>query len=179
MFVSLADKKKFLIWLVNNVAFSKREILWILNYLIDHEAILSNVHFVEQVDKTKRGIRIAANETDEVPIALFLSEKVFTDTDQIFHEIRMNWKEILYLECVFPESWENSQYLSILEDNPFARWNDQIDPEITEAIDTYFEAEARKNRLTLLHQQIDQALEASNYEAFLELTDELNRLKSH
>ena len=36
----------------------------------------------------------------------------------------MNWRKALYLECVFPEAWQTSQYLSVLEDNPFAPWNE-------------------------------------------------------
>ncbi|MDU3405334.1 MAG: YpiB family protein, partial [Enterococcus faecalis] len=49
MFVSLSEKKKFLTWLVNTVPFGRREVLWILNYLLTHDAILNNVHFVENV----------------------------------------------------------------------------------------------------------------------------------
>lgn len=52
MFVSLSEKKKFLTWLVNTVPFGRREVLWILNYLLTHDAILNNVHFVENVEKT-------------------------------------------------------------------------------------------------------------------------------
>jgi uncharacterized protein YpiB (UPF0302 family) len=178
MFVSLADKKKFLQWLVTTIPFSRREILWILNYLLRHEAILNKIHFVEQVEKTKRGIRVAAEGMAEAPITLFLSGKSFEDTDQIFHEIRMNWQEILYLECIFPEAWTTSEYLAILEDNPYARWNDQVDPEVVTAVETYFTQEEQHQQLALLRHQIDQALENSDYEAFLELTTELNRLKS-
>ncbi|PQC07891.1 hypothetical protein CUM91_15235, partial [Enterococcus faecalis] len=54
MFVSLSEKKKFLTWLVNTVPFGRREVLWILNYLLTHDAILNNVHFVENVEKTDR-----------------------------------------------------------------------------------------------------------------------------
>lgn len=178
MFVNVSDKKEFLVWLVNNISFSQREVLWILNYLINHEAILNNVHFVEKADKATRGLKVTSNEIDGEPIKLFLSGKEFTDTDQIFHEIRMNWKDALYLECIFDASWQNSQYLSILEDNPYARWNEQISEEIVENINAFFVEEEKQAKMDLLYEQIDLALEDNNYEAFLELTDELNRLKN-
>jgi len=176
MLVHLADKKKFLQWLVTSVAFDKREILWILDYLIRHETILNQVHFVEHVEKTNRGLRIASQEENALPMQLFLQGQTFTDAEQIFHEMRMNWREALYIECLFPTAWTTSEYLAVLEDNPFAPWNEQVDPALIQKIDAYFQQEARNHQLMLLHHQIDQALEASDYDAFLELSDELNRL---
>ncbi|WP_033596054.1 IDEAL domain-containing protein, partial [Enterococcus faecalis] len=70
-----------------------------------------------------------------------------------------------------------SQYLSVLEDNPFAPWNEQVDQEVARAIDQYFKQEEQTQRMALLKAQIDDALETGNKEAFLELSDELNRLK--
>lgn len=176
MFIDVADKKEFLTWLVHNVSFSQREIFWILNYLINHEAILSNVHFVEQVDKTTRGIRIHSVEMEKEPIVLYLQEQQFSDTDQIFHEIRMNWNKPLYLECIFEDAWQNSHYISILEDNPFASWNDQMDEELLNNINNYFAQREKEATIQLLYEQIDGSLEDENIEAFLELTAELNRL---
>lgn len=177
MFIDVADKKEFLIWLVHNVSFSQREILWILNYLINHEAILNNVHFIEQADKTTRGIKIHSVEMDQEPIILYVQEQQFRDTDQIFHEIRMNWNKPLYLECVFEDSWQNSYYLSILEDNPFARWNEQIDEELFSSINQYFAKEEKEAAMKVLYEQINAALENENLESFLKLTEELNQLK--
>lgn len=177
MFINVSDKKDFLVWLVNNVSFSRREILWILNYLINHEAILNNVHFVEHADKTDRGIRVASTETEEKPISLFLAGKEFTDTDQVFHEIRMNWKKELYLECIFENSWQNSQYLSILEDNPYARWNEQVSEDILEQINEFFDQEEKQAKIDFLYSEIDVALEKKDHESFLKLSNELNHFK--
>ncbi|MHC5218035.1 ReoY family proteolytic degradation factor [Enterococcus sp. LJL128] len=178
MNINVAEKKSFLVWLINNVSFSKREIIWILNYLVNHETILNNVTFVEYAHKADRGIRITAAEMEQEPITLFLKGKSFTDTDQIFHEIRMNWKNPLYLECVFDSAFQNSDYLSILEDNPFSPWKENISEETVQKIDHYFEREEQQARLELLRTQIDQALEDGNYEAFLELSDEFNRMRT-
>ena len=94
MFVSLSEKKKFLTWLVNTVPFGRREVLWILNYLLTHDAILNNVHFVENVEKTDRGIRVVADGLGKEPLLLFIQAQEFTDPEQIFHEIRMNWRRM-------------------------------------------------------------------------------------
>ena len=55
MNVNVQEKKKFLNWLVSTVSFSRREVSWVLNYLANHEAILTNVHFVEGAAAAKRG----------------------------------------------------------------------------------------------------------------------------
>lgn len=177
MFINVKEKKAFLNWLVNHVKFKQREILWILNYLANHEAILANVHFVEQADKTERGIKIRDASMPGSSLTLYLKGKTFTDSEQIFHEIRLNWKDTLYFECLFEDSWQNSYYLSILEDNPFAPWNEHVSPEVKNEIDSYFEQLEVKRQVSLLYRQIDKALEDGNQDAFIELSEELNRLK--
>lgn len=177
MSIDVKDKKFFLNWLVNHISFKQREILWILNYLANHEAILTNVHFVEQADKTQRGLQIRDSSFAGNSLVLFLKGKTFSDSEQIFHEIRLNWKDALYFECLFDNAWQNNLYLSVLEDNPYAPWNEHVDPEVKEEIDAYFKQLEVKGQVELLYHQIDQALEDGDHEAFLELSAELNRLK--
>ncbi len=177
MLIDVREKKNFLTWMVNHVSFSRREVFWILNYLANHEAILSNVHFVEGANQANRGLQISDLSFDGEPMKLFLEGKEFTDTDQIFHEIRLHWQQPLYLECNFPNSWQNPQYLSVLEDNPALSWNDNVSEEIVSEVENFLKSQEQEAQVELLKKQIDLALEAGDKEAFLELSDELNRLK--
>lgn len=176
MLIDVREKKNFLTWIVNHVSFSRREVFWILNYLANHEAILSNVHFVEGANQANRGLQISDLSFDGEPMKLFLEGKEFTDTDQIFHEIRLNWKRPLYVECLFENAWQTREYLMILEDNPFASWDDSISEEDAELIEYYFKEKEQEARLKMLYAQIDQALEKKDKDAFLALSDEVNRL---
>ena len=176
MLRDVREKKNFLTWMVNHVSFSRREVFWILNYLANHEAILSNVHFVEGANQANRGLQISDLSFDGEPMKLFLEGKEFTDTDQIFHEIRLNWKRPLYVECLFENAWQTREYLMILEDNPFASWDDSISEEDAELIEHYFKEKEQEARLKMLYAQIDQALEKKDKDAFLALSDEVNRL---
>lgn len=176
MLIDVREKKNFLTWMVNHVSFSQREVFWILNYLANHEAILSNVHFVEGANQANRGLQISDLSFDGEPMKLFLEGKEFTDTDQIFHEIRLNWKRPLYVECLFENAWQTREYLMILEDNPFASWDDSISEEDAELIEHYFKEKEQEARLKMLYAQIDQALEKKDKDAFLALSDEVNRL---
>lgn len=176
MLIDVREKKNFFTWMVNHVSFSRREVFWILNYLANHEAILSNVHFVEGANQANRGLQISDLSFDGEPMKLFLEGKEFTDTDQIFHEIRLNWKRPLYVECLFENAWQTREYLMILEDNPFASWDDSISEEDAELIEHYFKEKEQEARLKMLYAQIDQALEKKDKDAFLALSDEVNRL---
>lgn len=176
MLIDVREKKNFLTWMVNHVSFSRREVFWILNYLANHEAILSNVHFVEGANQSNRGLQISDLSFDGEPMKLFLEGKEFNDTDQIFHEIRLNWKRPLYVECLFENAWQTREYLMILEDNPFASWDDSISEEDAELIEHYFKEKEQEARLKMIYAQIDQALEKKDKDAFLLLSDEVNRL---
>ena len=102
--------------------------------------------------------------------------KTFTDSDQIFHEIRLNWKEPLFLECCFSKSWENELYLAALEDNPHHRWNETIDAEVIAKVEEYFFKEDLEARVLDLYKEIDRALEKNDHELFLTLSAEVNEL---
>ena len=53
MAIDIQDKKRFLTWLITHEFFTRREVSWILNYLVLHETILKQVHFVESAQSTK------------------------------------------------------------------------------------------------------------------------------
>ncbi|GCF92796.1 UPF0302 protein [Enterococcus florum] len=175
--IDVAEKRSFLVWLINHVSFRRREVIWILNYLINHETILNNVHIVENADLTKRGLVIHDITHETEPMVLHIQNQAFTNSDQIFHEIRLHWQQPLYLECIFPNSWHNEQYLSVLEDNPEISWNDSVSEEIIQEVENYMEREEKEAKMRLLNHQIDRALEEGDREAFLQLSDEINRLK--
>lgn len=176
MMVELNAKKHFLTWLMHHVSFTRREVIWILDYLYNHEAILKNVHFVEQAEKTQRGLVLRSSSLGEESLALFINGRKFVDSEQIFHEIRFNWQKSLYVECLFDNPWDYEAYLAVLEDNPFAPWNQQIDAALIQQIEAYFEAEGRIQMKANLYDLINQALDRGNQAAFVELTNQLNHI---
>ncbi|MDR4196578.1 IDEAL domain-containing protein, partial [Bacillus cereus] len=67
------------------------------------------------------------------------------------------------------------EYLMVLEENPFASWNDSISEEDLELVEQYLKEKEQAAHLKMLYLQIDQALEKGDNDAFLELSDEVNR----
>lgn len=176
MAIDIVDKKRFLTWLITHEYFVQREVSWILNYLVTHETILNRVVFVEAAKATPRGICVKSSTVSDQSIVLYLDGQVFSDSDQIFHEIRFNWQKPLYLECIFPESWNNDFYLAVLEDNPYHKWNDSLDLEMVSKVNHYLEQEEIDLQIQGLYRQIDEALEKGDQARFLELTNQVKAL---
>ncbi|WP_347906754.1 YpiB family protein [Enterococcus cecorum] len=176
MAITLSQKKKFLSWFVTSQTFNRREVSWLVNYLISHEAILNNVHIVEKAQDTPRGIVIQTMDFSDIPILLFKDQVEFVDVDQIFHEIRFHWQDDLYLECRFKDAWQEAIYLGVLEDNPYASWNETLDPQFDRQVDDYFDELARESQKKELLLRINQALEENDEATFAQLSSELKAL---
>lgn len=177
MAITLAQKKNFLAWFVTSQTFNRREVSWLVNYLISHEAILNNVHIVEKAQDTPRGLVIQTMDFSDIPILLFKDQVEFVDVDQIFHEIRFHWQDDLYLECRFKDAWQEAIYLGVLEDNPYASWNETLDPQFDRQVDDYFDELARESQKKELLLRINQALEENDEATFAQLSEELKALK--
>lgn len=170
-------KKYYLKWVSENYTFKKRESLWILNFLYNHDIMLGRTHFVEYACRTPRGLYLTTTEMNLPAFRFYKNGQEFTDPMQAFHEVRLNWSSELYIEINLPHAWQHSEYLSVLEDNPFASWNETIPlpfkDELNQAIDVQILEHKRK---TLL-EQIDVALLDEEKSIFDTLTDELHRLE--
>ncbi|EXJ22421.1 hypothetical protein co-occurring with TPR domain protein [Alkalibacterium sp. AK22] len=175
--IQLKDKKKFLKWFLQRYQMKRRESMWILNYLLNHDIVLNKTKFVERADQTPRGIKMATVGTDEEAFRFYKDGQEFDHPEQAFHEVRLNWHTDLYIELIFQDALLSPEYVSILEDNPFAKWNDQldqtIDEEVDEAVDSFCQQEKRHQLL----EAIDHALETQNREDFYSLANELKALE--
>jgi uncharacterized protein YpiB (UPF0302 family) len=178
--VEVKDKRDFLTRFMTHANFSRREILWLLNYLIGHEVILEHVHIVEHSEKTPRGLRFISAEFDQVePITMFRDGRSYLDVDQIFHDIRLNWKEELFLETGFPDSYYDAQYRDVLEDNPYYRWSEHIDEQVEEEIDEFLHEQEEETKLKAYYQAIDLALAQGNEAEFIKLSEQVKAIKNN
>lgn len=174
--IELKDKKNFLKWFLQRYQMKRRESMWILNYLLNHDIVLNKTKFVEKVEKTPRGVRIATVGTDDPAFRFYKEGREFDNPEQAFHEVRLNWHTDLYLELKFMDAWSSSEYVSILEDNPYAKWNDSISDELSSEVDEALEKFQLLERKHELLKEIDDALEDEERDSFLELTKELKEI---
>lgn len=167
------DKKHFLKWITTNFVMKRREALWILDYLFNHNLMLEKTHFVEDVKKTPRGIYMSVVGNDKPDFRFYKNGHAFEDGMQAFHEVRLNWSSPLYIEIDFDDAWQYTEYLTILEDNPYASWNDSISEELMNRVDVALTFETLSLAKVQLMKDIDEALQNNDEEAFLTLTNDL------
>lgn len=171
--VQLKDKKKFLKWFLQRYQLKRRESMWILNYLLNHDIVLNKTKFVENADKTPRGIQMSTVGTEDEPFRFYKDGQEFDHPEQAFHEVRLNWHTDLYIELLFQESVLSSEYAAVLEDNPYAKWNDHVPKEVDKQVDEAMDQFLLQKQKDQLMEEIDRALETDDRNQFYALAKEL------
>ncbi len=175
--IDLSEKKRFLNWLIQSVKFKSRESYWIINYFINHETMLNKVVFVEDALLTPRGLIILDENVNGIGIEMSKQGVTISDATNIFHEIRMNRKEMLYLEVKFIDMYKTKEYLSVVETNEYQPIDESLKAKFSGELDNYFITEDIKYQLTVLEDKIDMVLEEGNESEFLKLSSKYKELK--
>lgn len=174
--VTNIEKKEFLKWFTKSYVLKRREALWILDYLYNHDIVLEKTHFVEDVKKTPRGIYMTVQNNENPAFRFYKNGKTFKDAMQAFHEVRLNWSSPLYIEIDFDDSWNFQQYLTVLEDNPYSTWNESITDELVETVEDALNYEMLLYARQQVMNEIDQKLATGDEKEFSTLTDELKEI---
>lgn len=174
---TLEEKKNFISWFIQNYQLKRRESLWILNYLLNHEILLKNIHLIEGVQTTNRGMGFSVVGNPNVAFVYYKDGMTFDDPEKAFHDLRLNWKEDFYLELYFDQSYQVLSFFGVLEDNPFLDANGPYDSELELLVEKSLEKLAIRDRIHYLKQQIDISLSKYDEESFRRYTSELRELE--
>lgn len=175
--ISIQDKKGFLQWFLNHYQLKKRESVWILNYLVNHDEILANVHFVREAKFCPRGIIMTSHCSEETPFRFYKNQLVTTDAEKSFHDIRLNHTEPLYLQLNFKKSYQNAAYVAVLEENPYIPDEYFITEKDQQIAEDLLERSIYTFKRSYLTQEIDLALDKMDQQRFLDLSNELKKLE--
>ncbi|MGO3838393.1 MAG: YpiB family protein [Vagococcus sp.] len=173
--IQSGEKRRFINWAMQSLSFKKREAYWILTYLVNHDGVLNNVILVENEQSLPRALIIRDQSVPGSGLELIKEGKSFDNPEQIFHDIRLNFKSPLYVVIKFDESDTNLLYQSVLESNPYANEEHLL---FLEKLDLYFEEAAFDYQVSQLEQKINQALETENELLFLKLSQDYQQLKN-
>lgn len=176
--ISTEIKKKFLQWFLHYEQLKQQEATWILTYVIENEQLLKHIHFVNEAKYCPRAVVLTSTDLDQVPF-LFYKEQIITDNpDKLFHDIRLNPGEPLYIQLNFKGANQHPLYARVLEENPFAPiqlHEVEQDKFLSKQLLDQLEYEHQRDSLNI---QIDQALDQKDKNKFLRLVKELNDLHS-
>ncbi|MGY0691766.1 ReoY family proteolytic degradation factor [Virgibacillus sp. FSP13] len=177
--VSVQDKKSFIQWFLNNYQLKKRESVWILNYLVNHDDLLANVHFIREARFCPRAIIMSSHCSDDVPFRFYKSQLVTTDAEKSFHDIRLNQKEALYIQLNFKNAKQNSLYVAVLEDNPFVPEDYFITKKDQDLAQQLLDKTIFDYQKKIIQAEIDRALDEKNQRNFEKYVKKLHKLESN
>jgi uncharacterized protein YpiB (UPF0302 family) len=176
MAVSVLQKKRFINWFLNNYQLKRRESVWILNYLMNHERVLKHVHFVEEARVCPKGVIISTKCVDDPPFRFYKEQVMTSDPEKSFHDIRLNDNETIYIQLNFANSNQCYRYAGVLEENPYIPNDYYITEKDQQTAEQLLSHLLYDFQLKKIQEEIDKALDEGDKERFHELIEQLNQL---
>ena len=175
--VSVMEKKEFVRWFLKRYQMKRRECVWILNYLLRHDDLLQKVHFVEEAHYCSRAMVMSVTESTGVPFRFYKGNLMTADAEKSFHDLRLHPNEDMFIQLNFPLVPPSSEYLAVLEENPFMPKYLHINDK-----DRLIAEEVLKNSMHSFREenilrQIDEALDTNDKDKFIELSKLLQGMK--
>ncbi|EPD52798.1 hypothetical protein HMPREF1210_01178 [Paenisporosarcina sp. HGH0030] len=170
--VSVEDKKVFVRWLLKRYQMKRAECKWILSYLLTHDEIMKNVHFVEEAHYCPRAMVMSVSESNGVPFRFYKGELMTANAEKAFHDMRLNPEEDMYLQLNFPQTNE-LEYLNVLETNAFIPKYLQINYKDREFAEQVTQHLVKAQAEFSYEQMIDEALDKGDKDRFMELTQKV------
>ncbi len=174
--IPVMDKKSFLRSFLKRHQLKRRECAWLLNYLMNDDGLMERVHFLDRSDETPKALIISTQGIDTVPFSFRKQHHVTTDCEKAFHDIRLNHTEEIYIELHFKDQELHAQYLAVLEDNPYLPETKERKQRFETEANVVLSESIRQFQLNKINDEINQALDEHDKEAFLALTEKLNHL---
>ena len=170
---SLETKKKFISWFISNHSLKRRESLWILNYLLNHELLLRQVHFVEHAEVTPKAMVFSTTKPAQESFSFYKNGTKYDNPEVAFHDMRLHWKEECFIELEFPNAYKQMVGFSVLEKNPYYTEEIEESAVVIQELEI-IQKEALKEQLKI---EINKALEQMDSKRFMELTNQLKELE--
>ncbi len=168
--VSVGEKKEFVRWFLKKYQMKRRECVWILNYLISHETMLNNVHFVEEAHYCPRAMIMSVTTSSGIPFRFYKGSIMTADAEKSFHDLRLHPEEEMYIQLNFQTLPPSPEYLAVLEENPYMPKYLHISEKDKMLAEDILNESLQSFQRELLKKQIDQAIDENNKEKFLELS---------
>lgn len=103
MGVTTNQKRVFINWYLDHHRTERREMVWLLEYILKRENILKHLHFVFEAHLCPRSIIISTDNDEKRPFRYYKDHVVTTDVDKAFHDIRLNPEDTIYVEMKLKE----------------------------------------------------------------------------
>lgn len=175
--VPVTAKKDFLRWFLKRYKLKRRECVWILNYLLSNEHLLTNVHFTDEVHHCPRAMIISTTEVDDVPFRFHKGTLMTADAEKSFHDLRLHRDQDMFIQLNFKNSNTSPEYAGVAEENPYLPVDLQKKKSDQQVAEKLLEESFTSTTNDMLLKKIDEALDTGDRELFISLTAMLNEMK--
>ncbi|WP_216827784.1 YpiB family protein [Alkalihalobacterium elongatum] len=172
--VSVHEKKAFLLWFLENHRLKKADARRLLEVLIKHFHILENVHFTDELKPNRKTVVISSINSDEIGFKYYQSGRVYEEVAMAYNEITNNPTEPVYLLLHFYGKLNNQRYLHLIENkiiDNIRRY--EYYEKVAKQAEEILEGSLSANKKEILLHQIDKALDEKNEELFQQLVKQL------
>ncbi|SIS37159.1 ReoY family proteolytic degradation factor [Salimicrobium flavidum] len=176
--VSLAEKKQFLRWFLNNHFLKNWEGRWILNYLLNEEHALTNVKFIQHAEFCPRGLYLSSKSENGSPLMFYKGKISTIDGSKPFHDIRMNNFETMYVELDYESNEQCSMLALVEEENPFLPEDFHSNEREKNLAGEWLDHQLILNQKETLLSNIDKALDTKDEVLFKQLSEQYTDLKN-
>lgn len=177
-YIDTRDKTAFIKWFLKHYKLKKRESIWILNYLLNHEELLEHTHFVLEARFCPRAIIMSTHCSKEISFRFYKKHIVTTDADKSFHDIRLHANEPLYIQLNFSGSKQSIPYMKVLENNPFLPDDYFLTKDDKLLAEEWLSYSLYQNQKQHLIKKINEALDNKNQKLFEYYSNQLNDLEA-
>ncbi|MFC4387653.1 ReoY family proteolytic degradation factor [Gracilibacillus marinus] len=175
--IKVEDKKTFINWFLGNYQLKKRESVWILNYLMNHDEVLAHVHFVLEARFCPRAMIISTHCSKDIAFRFYKKHIVTTDADKSFHDLRLHNNEPIYIQLNFKNAKRSLEYMKVLEDNPFIPDDYFLSSKDKEHVDEWLNYSIYHFKKQEILNQINNALDNRDEVLFKKYTEKLSKLE--
>lgn len=175
--IKVSEKKDFIKWFLRNYQLKRRESVWMLNYLISHDALLENIHFVDSIEGCPRGVIMSTYCVDTIPFRFHKGGVTTTDAEKAFHDIRLNRNEKFYIQLEFRGAMSKPPYVAVLEENPFSPKIKTVNTHDSNLAEKILTQSILGVQLEKLEKQINEALDNKDKDLFMQLSKQYAELK--
>ncbi|HLR54081.1 MAG TPA: YpiB family protein [Pseudogracilibacillus sp.] len=168
--VSLEEKKDFLQWFIEYQLLETYEINWFIEQLIENDTLLSQVHFVEEINNHHKSIWMGKEDSHGFSF-LFRKGKVSSkDIYTAYHDLMLHPEEPLFFLLKFQEPVNTQKYQTVIEPGYYSKRQLQIKTEV------FLNEILVNNTCELLRELIDEALITGNVADFEKYALQLKEL---
>lgn len=175
---SSQNKKILIEWVIKNISFRKKEILWIFKHLISGQINLNKVHFMEAPKSNKKTIIINVSGVEGKPFEFKKNGIGRYDEAHAYHDIRHHPNEDIYIVLHFRGKNENPKYLAALEKDSQAQQKIvEQNLQYAREAQKFLEYCMKKYKLERLEKELDEALVERDEAKFKQLVIDLQQLR--